>query len=182
MMNPRSCLVVLLALVIAGCPHPSSTSVTSRASNTTPRLVHPEQVIIPPEATEWPRKINNGQYPHYPVDARDKGVEARVVAAFVVNEEGRPEYRTISILQSSATHPEFAATVCAFLREGAEFTWAPHAPARALVIMPFEFALRGVTVAEELPPLPHLRAIADSLREMSPPQLAAWVESKPHCF
>lgn len=147
-----------------------------------PRLVHPEEVIIPPEAAEWPRPIHNGEYPHYPPDARQEGVEARVVAAFVVNEGGRAEYRTISILQTSATHWEFAATVCAFLRNDAGFTWGAHPPARALVIMPFEFRLRGVAVTEGMPSVPHLRAIADSLREMSPAQLAAWVESRPHCF
>lgn len=103
------------------------------------------------------------------------------MTAFVVGENGRPEDRTISILESPAAHREFVTSVCTFLRDGAEFSWGPHGPARALVIVPFVFQLSGVALTEMLPPEPNLRALRDSIRDMPPGQLAAWVESKQHC-
>lgn len=99
--------------------------------------------------------------PRYPVAARDAGIEDRVIAAFVVDDQGRVEYPTISTLKR-ASEPGFAQAVCAFLR-GAEFGWEPHAAARGLVIMPFEFTLAGSAVVRRpLPPAPNL----DSLRDV----------------
>jgi hypothetical protein len=172
----------LLAIAIMCCQHPSSTPSPSNASDGQPRLQHPEQLITLPEGSEWPRQIDNGQFPQYPRDPRRDGVEAFVLAAFVVNADGRPEPRTISILQSPAGFPEFASSVCTFLRTGAWFTWGEHAPARALVVTPFFFHLTGVIVTQSSPRAPDLGVVRDSLREMSPPQLAAWIESKPHCL
>jgi hypothetical protein len=50
--------------------------------------------------------------------------------------------------------------------------------------MPFEFTLNGGVLTETLPlpPMPDLQIVGDSLRYMSPPELAAWVESQQHCF
>ena len=134
-----------------------------------------------PDGSEWPRQINNGQYPHYPPDPRSKGVEALVLAAFVIDEDGRPESRTISILQSPRGYPEFATSVCFFLRNGSQFSWGTLAPARTLVVTPFFFQLTGVMVTRAAPREPDLGAVRDSIRQMSPSELAAWVESTPHC-
>lgn len=169
----------LLTLTIICCQHPAPS--TSNTSNEQSRLLHPEQLITPPEGADWPREINNGQYPHYPKDARRNGVEAYVLAAFVISEDGRPEPRTISILQSPRGYPDFASSVCTFLRNGAQYSWETQAPARVLVVMPFIFQLTGVTVTQALPPEPDLRPVRDSVRQMSPTELAAWIESKKHC-
>jgi len=173
--------VSLLALAMMGCQHPSSTPSPSDASNGKQRLQHPEQLVTLPEDSDWPRQIDNGQFPHYPRDARRNGVEALVLTAFVINEDGRPEPRTISILQSPAGYPEFVTSVCTFLRSGAQFSLGPHAPARTLVVRAFVFALHGVMVTRQLPRMPDVRAADDSVRQMSPSELAAWVESKKHC-
>jgi hypothetical protein len=169
----------LLTLTIICCQHPAPS--TSNTSNEQSRLLHPEQLITPPEGADWPREINNGQYPHYPKDARRNGVEAYVLAAFVISEDGRPEPRTISILQSPRGYPDFASSVCTFLRNGAQYSWETQAPARVLVVMPFIFQLTGVTVTQALAPEPDLRPVRDSVRQMSPTELAAWIESKKHC-
>lgn len=173
--------LTLFAVAISGCQRPAPVSSPSASSITAPRLVRPEAVLIPPELAAWPQPVANGQFPHYPPGLRNMGVEARVVTAFVIDESGRPEYRTISILESPATHGEFVTSVCTFLRSGAEFSSAPHAPARALVIMPFVFTLEGVAVTERPSPEPNLSAVRDSTRHMSPTELSAWVEAKPHC-
>ncbi|HEX4469575.1 MAG TPA: hypothetical protein VH080_08570, partial [Gemmatimonadaceae bacterium] len=73
----------LLALTIICCRQPPPS--TSNASNEQSRLLHPEQLVTPPEGADWPREINNGQYPHYPKDAWKDGVEALVLAAFVIS-------------------------------------------------------------------------------------------------
>ena len=171
----------LLALGILCCQHPASTP-SANALNVQSRLLHPEQLVTPPEGADWPRGINNGQYPHYPKNARSNGVEAFVIAAFVIGEDGRPEPRTISILQSPRGYPDFALSVCSFLRTGAQYSWETHAPARVLVVMPHIFKLTGVGVTQPLPPEPDLRPVRDSVRQMSPQELAAWIESKKHCF
>lgn len=172
--------LTLFALAVGGCRHPSSVP-SSPVSTGAPRVVHPEQLIIPPDMTEWPRGLSTGEFPHYPPAARSNGVEARVVMAFVIDENGRPEPRTISVLQSPGAHPEFQRAVCMFLRNGAEYSWGPQAPARALVVVPFEFTLRGTMLTEPLPPEPNLSAVRDSIRHLSRGELAAWVDSKPHC-
>ena len=172
----------LAILAILGCQQPSRVAQPGEKTPTAQRLLRPEQVIIPPEHADWPRPVQNGQFPHYPQEARSTGVEGRVVVAFVIDAEGLPEAGTISILQSTAPRREFASSVCAFLRSDAKFSWYPHAPLRGLVVMPFEFRLNGVTAPEALPPTPNLEALGDSLRGMSPTQLASWIESKPHCF
>jgi hypothetical protein len=68
-----------------------------------------------------------------------------------------------------------------FLRNGAQYSWEAHAPARVLVVMPFIFQLTGVTVTQPLPLEPDLHPVRNSVRQMSPPELAAWIESKKHC-
>lgn len=182
MMSKSFRSLILLALAIGGCQRPAPLTSGSEPSTSTLRLVRPEELVIPPEMSEWPRAVPNGHFPHYPPAPRSNGVEARIVAAFVIDQNGRPEYRTISILQSPVMHREFVRSVCEFLRNDAEFSWGTHAPARALVIMPFEFSLQGVPVTEMMPPAPNLAATSDSLRRMSPTALSAWVQSKPHCL
>lgn len=175
----------ILALATIGCQQPASSVHSSPdALHGTQRLRQPEQVIVPPEYVDWPRPVSTGEFPHYPPGARRDGVEARVIVAFVIDEDGRAEPGTISILQPKPGHHDFESSVCTFLRTSAEFSWAPHSPMRGLVVMPFEFTLSGGSglLAETLPPMPDLRAVKDSLRHMSPAQLAAWVESKKHCF
>jgi TonB family protein len=175
----------MLALTMVGCQHLASSARSSAdASHSAPRLSHAEQVIVPPEYADWPRQVSTGEFPHYPPGARGAGVEARVIMAFVVDEGGRVEPGTISILQPAPAHRDFESSVCMFLRTNARFSWVPHSPARGLVVLPFEFTLSGGSdvFAEALPPMPDLRAVKDSLRLMLPPQLAAWVESKQHCF
>jgi hypothetical protein len=174
--------VPLLAFAITCCQHPSSTLSPSNASSAQPRLLHPEQLVTAPEGGEWPSVMSNGQYPRYPPEARSHRVQALVIAAFVVNEDGRPEPRTISILESPKDSPDFALSVCNFLRAGARFRWEPHASARAIVIAPFAFLLSGVTGSQRPSIEPDLHAVRDSVRQMSPAQLVAWLEPKPHCF
>ena len=174
--------VPLVALAVMSCQHPSSTPSPSSTSNEQPRLLHPEQLVIPPDGAEWPRPILNGQHPHYPKEPRSKGIEGLVLMALVINEDGRPEQRTISILQSLPRHsPEFTESVCTFLRT-AQFGWEPHAPTRTLVVMPFIFGLTDAIVTQSVSREPDLRPVRDSLRQMSPPEIVAWIESKPHCF
>ena len=174
--------LTFLALPVVGCQHPASAPSSAAPSTGAPRLVHAEQLIIPPDMSGWPRQLSNGEFPHYPPEPRSKGVEARVVTAFVVDQSGRPEPRTISILQSPGAHPEFVRSVCGFLRNSAEFGWGPQIPARTLLVVPFEFTLQGAPVTEPLPPELNLSTLRDSIRRLSPGELAAWVESKPHCF
>jgi hypothetical protein len=176
-MRNASYSLSLLALVTIGCQHHASTR-SSSGVHVAQRLPRPEQVIIPPENADWPHQITNAQFPHYPPDARSTGIEARVIVAFVIGGDGRVEPRTISILQSPPAPRGFASSVCPFLRSGAEFSWDPHPPARGLVIMPFEFKLPGSVLTEMLPPMPDLQTLRDSLQHMSPPELAAWVESQ----
>src|SRR5690349_21664631 len=99
-------VVPLLGLAIMCCQHPSSTPSPANASNGQLRLLHPEQLVTLEEGSEWPQQITNGQSPRYPPEAFRHGVEALVLAAFVVNEDGRPESRTISILQSPNGYPD----------------------------------------------------------------------------
>ena len=172
----------MLFFTVVGCQHSASAPPSAVLSTTPPRLVRAEQLIIPPDMSGWPRQLSNGEFPHYPPVPRNSGVEARVVTSFVIEQSGRPEPRTISILQSPGAHPEFVRSVCAFLRNGAEFSWGPQAPARTLVVVPFEFTLQAALVTEPLPPEPNLSALRDSIRRLSPGELATWIESKPHCF
>jgi len=179
---PHALRLVLLAAI--GCHHPSQGPSMPTESHAAPRLSRPEQVIIPPGLAHWPRPVPNGQFPHYPKDARSAGVEGRVLAAFVIDEAGRPELVTISILQSSSSprRREFVSSVCTFLRDDARFSWDPHTPVRGLVIMPFEFHLSSRLVTEPILPMPDLKPVGDSLRQMSPPELARWIDSQEHCF
>jgi len=175
--------LTLFALIVAGCKPPAPPSSSAALSSAANRLMHPEELIIPQDMTGWPRPLSvNGEFPHYPPTPRNKGVEARVVTAFVVDQTGHPETRTISILQSPSAHPEFVRSVCTFLRSGAEFSWGSQAPARALVVAPFTFTITGAAVTEPLSPAPDLSAVRDKLRHLSPMELVAWIESKPHCF
>lgn len=175
--------LTLFAVAVGGCKPPAPPSSSAPQSTAATRLLHPEELIIPPDMTGWPRALTvNGEFPHYPPTPRNKGVEARVVTAFVVDQTGHPETRTISILQSPSAHPEFVRSVCTFLRSSAEFSWGPQAPARALVVGSFNFTLTGVAVTEPLPVEPDLSAVRDKLRRLSPTELVAWIESKPHCF
>jgi TonB family protein len=141
-------------------------------------LLHPEEVIVPDEAF-WPKEVvTAGAALRYPADARRAGVEGRVVAAFVIDTMGRVEYPTISIVQATS-YPGFVRSVCDYLRL-AEFKWA-DVPARALVVMPFEFRLPGPGVTAPLPAKPDLRAVTDSVARLSAQQRSAWIESMPHC-
>lgn len=180
-MTVSSTFKIGLSIVLLGCGHPAPEPPTNEP-RATPRLVHPEEVIIPPAEAEWPRPAGDPttDFPHYPVGARNAGVEARVVTAFVIGESGRVEYPTISII-ARPYDGEFERSVCTFLRT-ARFSWSPHSPVRGLVIMPFEFTLSSTTVTQPLLPRPDLRSLGDSLRDMTPQQRAAWIESKPHCL
>lgn len=175
--------ILLSAAAASACQHPSAAPSPSETARTSFRLAHPEQLVIPPRKAEWPRPVPNGEFPQYPPHARDNGVEARVITAFVIDESGRPEYPTISILQPSPSPDfvDFASSVCKYLRTDARFSFASHPPARALVVMPFEFTLSGVIVRLPLPPKPDLDAVSDTLRRLSASELTAWIDSKQHC-
>jgi Gram-negative bacterial TonB protein C-terminal len=143
--------------------------------------MHPENVIVAPAGVTSPR-LSGGNWtegPHYPSAARDAGIEDRVITAFVVDDSGAVEYRTISLL-NHVVDPSFFQAVCAFLRT-AKFNWAPRAPTRGLVITPFEFTLSGVAVRRPLPSGPSLDSLRDVPRHFTPAELASWIESKPHC-
>ena len=167
---------VVLILAALAC-HPAAPSPASAVSTQGPRLERPEEIIVAPDSSRWLRAASNG-YPHYPPPARDAGVEGEVLLAMVIDEHGRVEYPTVSILR--ATSGDFVHSVCTYLRE-ARFNWDGHAPARALVIMPFVFTLSGVDVRQPLPPSRPDHS-GDTLRSLSPAGLAAWIESKPHCY
>lgn len=169
-----------LSILLLACRHVAP-GPHSNVSLAKPRLVHAEEVIIPPADAEWPRPAGNPttEFPQYPVGARSGGIEGRVVTAFVIGESGRVEYPTISIV-GRPSERAFETSVCAFLRT-ARFSWSPHPPVRGLVITQFEFTLSGAMVTQPLIPKPDLRDLGDSLRGMTPQQRAAWIESKPHC-
>ena len=169
---------ILLALAVTGCG-PSIPNVSPAPGRA--RLVHPEDLILPPPGARWPQPAGGGlmEGPHYPTAARDAGIEDRIVAAFVMDTQGHVEYPTISIVKR-ASEPGFTESVCAFLRR-AEFNWAPHVAARGLVITAFEFTLDGGSMRHPLPPRVNLDSLRDVPRHFTPEQLAAWIESMPHC-
>ena len=104
------------------------------------RLVTRHTVFTADQVTE-PAALISGEtlLPVYPDSFWTAGVPGRVVAEFVVGEDGRVESGTIAI--ASTTHPYFAAAVRSAL-EGAVFNPAllNGKPVRQLVQLPFQFA------------------------------------------
>jgi hypothetical protein len=101
------------------------------------------------------------------------------VAAFVIDENGHVEFPTISLVQPVPDR-EFFQAVCDFLHR-ASFDWQPHEPARGLVIMPFEFTLGATRVTRPIPGPVNLEKLRGELSNLTPLQLADWVQSRPHC-
>ena len=149
-----------------------------------------EIALEPPDGpTLVPCKTCN---PHYPDDARAKGVEADVIVVFVVDTNGRVEVPSISLIKErphfrnlkqplgefpSFDDPvhEFREAVCKFLPE-LRFTYRPRTPRRpALEIMPVEFTLdRG-------PDVPDVKPLGDAMRSMPRSELIDRLGSYPHC-
>ena len=171
-----SCIVTALT----ACVHSSSVPAAAITQAGTLRLVRAEEVIVPPRTAGWPRPLNVNDIPRYPSDARSAGIEGRVIVAFVIDEQGRVELPTLSIVEQPL-QPEFARSVCTFLRN-ATFSWSPHPPARGLVLFQSVFALRGDAITQPLSPEPDEPRLHATLAAMSPRERAEWIESRPHCF
>lgn len=176
-MTSRLLAVTIFASACASAPQ--SNAMNSDASSL--RLVRPEEVVHPPVGANWPRPAGATRThgPRYPTGPRKAGVEERVLAAFVIDQQGSVEYRTISLVQP-LSQPDFYRSVCDFLR-WAQFDWQPHAPVRGFVVMRFEFTLGNIAVTSSLPPAPNIDAMRSELAQLPPPQLAQWIESRPHC-
>lgn len=134
-------------------------------------------IIIRSASAKWPQLAPHFEPPQYPADARARGIQTRVVVAFVIGRSGAVERPTISIIQPGWS-PEFNDAVCEFLAR-ARFTWGDHEPARTLVLMPFDFSIKSAQ-SEPLPKQ-NLKPIDDMLRTFSQAQLQAWIAGKPHC-
>src|SRR5512146_941745 len=166
--------VILLAAVGCAVQAPPS----SVATSTSPRLVSPESVIVVPFRAQWLEPAT-AEFPHYPTGPRNAGVEARVLAAFVINQQGQVELPTISFIDVGV-ESDFHDAVCDLLRRAA-FQWSSHAPARGLIVMPFDFTLGNTRITKPLPPMRDLAPITTELAAYSPPQLVEWLQARPHC-
>jgi len=169
----RRFFILLTAVGCAGQAPPAS-----GATSASPRLVSPESVIVVPFRTQWLQPAT-AEFPHYPTGPRNAGVEARVVAAFVINQRGQVELPTISFIDVGV-ESDFHDAVCEFLRR-AVFRWTSHAPARGLVMMPFDFTLGNTRITKSLPPMPDLKSTTAELGAYSPQQLVDWLQARPHC-
>lgn len=180
----RLLAIGVLSIGTGAClPPPSSGSASNvrsfAPSPGQPRLQRPEQVIIPPELARWPSPLTR-HAPRYPADVRALGLPGLVIVAFVIDTAGRVELPTVSIVKHP-THPSFVYAVCDFLAT-ARFDWRPHAPVRGLVIVPFSFSLTGPNGEVSVEPIvPDPRDLGPRWNEMSPTELAAWIERQPHC-
>jgi len=107
------------------------------------RLIAEHTVFTADQVTE-PAALISGEtrLAVYPDSLWTAGIPGRVVAEFIVGEDGRVESGTIAI--ASATHPYFAAAVRSAL-QGVVFNPAllNGKPVRQLVQLPFQFAPQG---------------------------------------
>jgi hypothetical protein len=128
-------------------PKPRSREPVSRAE--LERLVREHSVYTADQVSEPAVPIGGGSpLPIYPDSLWTARVPGRVVAEFVVGEDGRIEPGTLTI--ASATHPYFASAVRSAL-EGAVFRPAvlQGNPVRQLVQLPFVFSSQ---VPDSVPP------------------------------
>jgi TonB family protein len=114
------------------------------------RLVAEQTVFTADQVSEPATPMGRkGLTPHYPDSLYSAGVAGRVVAEFIVGEDGRIEDGSISI--ASATHPDFATSVESAL-DGVIFRPAvlDGKPVRQLVQLPFTFD--PVALPDSAPP------------------------------
>ena len=116
--------------------------------------------------------------PRYPQSAREDGVEAQVVTAYVIDTTGYVEPRSITFLPP-VPPDDFRAAVCAHLERVRYARSAPNArPRRQLVFQAFAFAVKGGHLGNALPDVKPLR---DASRRMGVDSTVALLEPRPHC-
>jgi TonB family protein len=114
------------------------------------RLIAEQTVYTADQVTEPATPMGRkGLTPRYPDSLYSAGVAGRVVAEFIVGEDGRIEDGSISI--ASATHPDFATSVQSAL-DGVIFRPAilDGKPVRQVVQLPFTFD--PTAVSDSVPP------------------------------
>ena len=138
------------------------------------RFPRPEEFTIVIDSTQWPHAADKIR-PRYPDGARKRGVQARVIAAFIIDTTGAAEFPSITLLTSA--NSEFDQSVCTYLRR-ARFTWRAAPARRALVVWPIEFGLGGYP---SLPPAPDLVELTRMFDALPRAELVARLTAERHC-
>jgi Gram-negative bacterial TonB protein C-terminal len=123
-----------------------------------------------------PLSLVRGAPPSYPADSRARGEEAALVVAFVLDTIGRVDPRTVSFL--SPAPPRFRAAACDHLRRVQYQPMGAPRPQRVVVVSEFVFAVEGGSLWNERG---HHRSYLAELAAQPWPQVAARLESAPHC-
>src|SRR5438309_9764424 len=98
--------VSVCLLASAGCaPAPPSSSPAPRE-----RYAHPESFVVIVDSAEWPR-VAGRNAPTYPLGARQRRENARVIVAAIIDSAGRLEVPSLTLL--SPANAEFDQAVCA---------------------------------------------------------------------
>ncbi len=159
----------------AGSTHPAP----ARAPNAGFRFPDAAGFTIESAAHGW----WTAGYPEYPPDAREAGVQARVVYAVIVDATGQVEYPSATFLFPAP--PTFERAICGWLNT-AQFSVDGRAPGqRTLIVGAVEFTLGGPNQEPSDPtilgPGPDIKKMVARFRELPRPDLVGQLAREPHC-
>ena len=171
---PRLAAVLLL---LGSCAPQYSPQSSQAAGAITLHFSAPEQLVLA-DSVELKRWVGHPKQPQYPAQMQERGVEARTIAAFVVDTTGIIEPATVSFLGNS--EPLFMVEICRALVQTRYYPVEREGhKRRALMLQSFMFGIEGGQLIGASPP-----DVEGARRAIEQEGLLASIvelEHKPHC-
>jgi len=177
MLSERYTSLVALLVLLCGCASQYTPQGSQVEGTITPHFKAPEQLVLA-DSLELKRWVGHPKQPQYPSEMQERGVEAKTIAAFVVDTAGVIELATVSFLGQ----PEhlFIVEICRALGETRYYpVERAGGKRRALMLASFMFGIEGGTLIGAAPP--DVQAARRAIEQEGLLASVVELEHKPHC-